>query len=79
MWQPGDGSLLEFAEAQGIVGANSCRMGSCGTCATRLVDGSVDYAQMPVADVPDGMALICCSTPRSEPDGGGSACVTLDL
>jgi ferredoxin-NADP reductase len=79
LWRPGDGSLLEFAEAQGIAAANSCRIGSCGTCVTRLVEGAVDYEQMPVADVPDGMALICCSTPRLPPDGGGSAYVALDL
>ncbi|CAH2811017.1 MAG: probable iron-sulfur binding protein YPO1417 [uncultured Caballeronia sp.] len=34
-WSLEDGSLLEFAEANGVEVASMCRSGVCGTCATR--------------------------------------------
>ena len=37
----GDQTLLEFAETLGISIPYSCRQGQCGTCATRLLQGSV--------------------------------------
>lgn len=62
-WQPGSGSLLELAESQGLHPEFSCRGGSCGTCKTRLISGTVNYPQPPVA-VPDaGEVLICCAVP----------------
>lgn len=38
-WSPEDGSLLDFAEANGVSVASNCRSGVCGTCATRVVSG----------------------------------------
>jgi ferredoxin-NADP reductase len=37
----GDQTLLEFAETLGISIPFGCRQGQCGTCATRLLQGSV--------------------------------------
>jgi len=37
----GDQTLLEFAETLGISIPYGCRQGQCGTCATRLLQGSV--------------------------------------
>src|SRR6266566_2549106 len=36
-----DMTLLEFAETVGVSIPYSCRQGQCGTCATRLLEGSV--------------------------------------
>lgn len=76
-WSPGSGSLLEFAEAQGIDPPSSCRAGSCGTCRTRIVAGAVTYAVPPDAEVAKEDALICCALPTAEMENGGE--LILDL
>ena len=42
-------SLLVVAESQGIEIPNSCRVGQCGTCATRVLEGEVEM------EVEDGL------------------------
>ncbi len=71
-WTPDKGTLLELAEASGLEPAFSCRAGNCGTCATRLKCGAVDYIEEPIGPRGDDEVLICCSTPRSST--GGSSC-----
>lgn len=62
-WKPDSGSLLELAESRGLTPEFSCRGGSCGTCAARLISGSVHYTNPP-AQLPDGdNVLICCAVP----------------
>jgi ferredoxin-NADP reductase len=63
-WDPDAGSLLEFAEAQGIEVESGCRAGSCGCCQTLLETGEVEYSQQPDADVEPGHCLLCISTPK---------------
>ena len=65
-WDPSAGSLLEFAEANGIEVESGCRAGSCGSCQTRLAAGEGDYNQAPDADVESGHCLLCISIPRSD-------------
>ncbi|QAY83374.1 2Fe-2S iron-sulfur cluster-binding protein [Pseudomonas arsenicoxydans] len=73
-WQPDGGSLLELAESRGLRPEFSCRGGSCGTCKTRLISGTVNYPQPP-AEVPEaGEVLICCAVPAQ-----GSQPLVLDL
>lgn len=62
-WKPGDGSLLEVAEARGLEPAFGCRGGSCGDCRTRVLQGGVTYASPPSFAVPADEALICCAVP----------------
>ena len=64
-WRSGDGSLLEFAEANNLEPAYSCRQGICGTCTCRILDGEVEYQQPPVATVDQGSVLICISRPKT--------------
>ncbi len=71
-WSADQGTLLELAEAAGLAPAYSCRSGICGTCATQLKCGAVDYLEQPMADLDDGEVLICCATPR--PSSGPSSC-----
>lgn len=82
VWSPDQGTLLDFAEANGLAPAFACRSGICGTCSTRMTCGRVDYIEEPAAPHPDGEVLICCSTPR--PATGEASCgdtrgVVLDL
>ncbi len=62
-WKPGDGNLLEVAEARGLEPAFGCRGGSCGDCRARVLEGGVTYASPPSFAVPAGEALICCAVP----------------
>jgi ferredoxin-NADP reductase len=64
-WQPAKGTLLEFAEANGIAIDSGCRAGSCGTCQTTIRDGEVAYRQQPDYDPEPGTCLVCCCAPKS--------------
>jgi ferredoxin-NADP reductase len=65
-WDPAAGSLLEFAEANGVEVESGCRAGSCGSCQTAVKSGKVDYTQEPDVDVAPGHCLLCISTPKSD-------------
>ena len=64
-WDGRDDSLLDFAERCGIEVESGCRAGSCGSCETRLVEGSVSYAHPPDHDVSPGYCLLCVGRPAS--------------
>lgn len=64
-WSPDDGTLLEFAEAQGIDPPFSCRAGICLTCMCALKSGEVAYDAPPTGTPEPGSVLICVSKPRS--------------
>lgn len=58
-------SLLELAEAHGIRLDSGCRAGSCGTCATAVRDGQVDYPSgKPDFDIEKGSCLACVAVPK---------------
>ncbi len=65
-WDPQAGSLLEFAETQGIEVESGCRAGSCGSCQTAIASGEVEYSQQPDDDLDPGQCLLCISTPKSD-------------
>ena len=64
-WQPGMGSLLDFAEAHGIAVASGCRAGGCGSCQTMIRSGEVAYTQSPDFDPEPGSCLLCVCTPKT--------------
>ena len=64
-WSVGDGTLLEFAEEQGLEPAFSCRAGICLTCMCRLEAGEVAYEEPPTGTPDEGSVLICVSKPRT--------------
>ena len=64
-WSPQSGSLLAFAEAQGIAIDSGCRAGGCGTCQTRIRSGEVAYRQSPDFDPEPGNCLMCVCTPKT--------------
>uniref|UniRef100_B8HK01 nitric oxide dioxygenase n=1 Tax=Cyanothece sp. (strain PCC 7425 / ATCC 29141) TaxID=395961 RepID=B8HK01_CYAP4 len=64
-WQEREGSILEFAEANGLKPDYSCRQGICGTCSCSLREGEVTYVQPPTAEIPAGSVLICIAKPKT--------------
>jgi ferredoxin-NADP reductase len=64
-WEPGMGSLLDFAESHGIVVTSGCRAGGCGSCQTAIRSGEVAYTQAPDFDPEPGSCLLCVCTPKT--------------
>ena len=64
-WQPGMGSLLDFAEANGVKVDSGCRAGSCGSCQTTIKSGEVAYGHAPDFDPEPGSCLLCSCTPKT--------------
>ncbi|WP_430388283.1 pyridoxamine 5'-phosphate oxidase family protein [Blastomonas fulva] len=77
-WDAGAGTLLDLAEARGLTPEYSCRGGSCGTCAVKVLAGQVTYETRPSAKVGADQALICCAVP-ADPEAGGGDRLILDL
>ena len=65
-WDPTKGTLLDLAESEGLQPAYSCRSGICQTCATKVLQGEVDYIESPMVAPGEDTALICSSYPRSK-------------
>ncbi|MEL7241392.1 MAG: 2Fe-2S iron-sulfur cluster-binding protein [Cyanobacteria bacterium J06629_18] len=65
-WNKGDGTILEFAEANGIDPNFSCRVGVCLTCSCKILEGEVAYQEEPAGTPDDGEVLICISQPKTE-------------
>ena len=65
VWDGRDASLLDFAERHHVDIDSGCRTGNCGSCETRVVSGSVDYADKPDFDVATGHCLPCIGRPKS--------------
>ena len=65
-WDGQDTSLLDFAERHGVLVESGCRSGSCGSCETALIEGTVGYAHTPDHPIGSGRCLLCVGTPRSK-------------
>ncbi len=65
VWDGQDANLLDFAERHGVPVDSGCRSGSCGTCETKLVSGTVHYADKPDHDIAAGHCLLCVGKPQS--------------
>ena len=65
-WQKGDGTILEFAEANGINPPYSCRQGICLTCMCQIEEGEVEYTEPPTGTPDDDSVLICISQPKTD-------------
>jgi ferredoxin-NADP reductase len=64
-WDGSDANLLDFAERHGVAVDSGCRSGSCGSCETQQLDGTVAYAQRPDHDTAPGHCLLCVGRPTS--------------
>jgi ferredoxin len=65
-WNANDATLLETAENHGLTPNFSCRNGTCGTCAVRLLKGSITYRTKPVVTPTEGEVLLCCAVPKKQ-------------
>jgi hypothetical protein len=66
-WNPEAGSILELAEANGVVNISaSCRTGNCGSCITAIKEGEVEYLNPPGSPAEDGSCYTCISVPKSD-------------
>ncbi len=66
--QPGE-TVLEAAERMGVEIDSSCRAGSCGMCAVKLLEGQVEMANEDGLDPEDkaqGMILACQAKARTD-------------
>jgi ferredoxin len=64
-----DQLILNAALASGVVLAFGCRMGSCGTCSGRILEGEVDRAPQIILgpeQIAKGFAVLCKTRPRSD-------------
>ncbi|MEO1220939.1 MAG: pyridoxamine 5'-phosphate oxidase family protein [Pseudomonadota bacterium] len=64
-WEPESGTLLELAEERGLTPEFSCRGGSCGSCAVKLLKGSITYPNG-VSFVTEKDEILLCSTVPAE-------------
>jgi ferredoxin-NADP reductase len=64
-WDGQDATLLDFAERHGIAVESGCRSGGCGSCETRVLEGSVSYASPPDHEPAAGHCLLCVCRPAS--------------
>jgi MOSC domain-containing protein YiiM/ferredoxin-NADP reductase len=62
-WSRCESPLLELAEEHSVAIDFGCRAGSCGTCVTRLLSGSVRYLHQPNAPLEAGEILPCIAVP----------------
>lgn len=67
MWDPHVGSLLDFAEANGITTIDAgCRSGSCGSCKVAIKEGNVEYVGEPGDEPEEGSCLSCICRPKGK-------------
>lgn len=59
-------NLLTALEQQKQTVNFHCRAGFCGACRCKLVSGTVQYLEEPLAFVRKGEFLPCCSIPTSD-------------
>jgi len=65
-WDGRHATLLDLAEASGVPAAAGCRIGSCHSCRTGVLDGAVRHGPEPLEPPPAGSALLCCARPEGD-------------
>jgi len=66
VWNNHSGTLLESAEKEGVEIESGCRSGSCGTCLTAILRGTVEYIQEPDSEIEAGSCLPCIAIPKTD-------------
>lgn len=59
-------TLLEGLERTGHEVEYQCRSGYCGACRVRMLDGQVDYVELPLAFIAADEILPCCCVPKTD-------------
>ena len=63
-WNGEQDSILDLAEANDVHLPSGYRAGSCGTCATKIISGQVQYPEGIQPDCEPGECLICVAKPK---------------
>ncbi len=59
-------TILQALEDAGVAAPFACRMGSCGTCATKVLGGTPDHRDSALSDAErDGAGLMCICVSRA--------------
>ena len=67
VWDSDSISLLDLAEKSGLTPPSSCRMGTCSTCETELIDGNIEYDPEPfMQPSEENKIFLCCAKPASD-------------
>ncbi|RLV61207.1 2Fe-2S ferredoxin-like protein [Parashewanella curva] len=61
-------NLLEALEDKEIDIFSECRNGFCGSCKTKVISGTVEYTNEPLAVLEEDECLPCCCSPSSDLD-----------
>jgi uncharacterized protein len=64
-WNADAGSLLDFAQQNGVTIDAGCRAGNCGTCLVAVKSGEVTYLREPGIPVEAGSCLACVAVPKT--------------
>jgi ferredoxin len=64
-WNADAGSLLDFAQQNGVAIEAGCRAGNCGTCLVALKSGEITYLREPSIPVEAGSCLACVAVPKT--------------
>ncbi|UQP22067.1 hybrid-cluster NAD(P)-dependent oxidoreductase [Burkholderia multivorans] len=65
----GTETVLSVARKAGVALSSSCSQGICGTCKTKVLDGTVDMQHnggIRQREIDKGLRLMCCSRPTSD-------------
>jgi ferredoxin len=65
-WSRADGTLLEFAERQGLSLPSGCRLGQCESCAVGVLSGRVAHLVKVNDDFGSDQCLTCQAMPLSD-------------
>lgn len=68
VWDGSEGSILEFAEVNGLDLDYGCRMGNCTACQQKLVSGEIEYSNGHTGEPEEGNILLCCCVPKNDSD-----------
>jgi ferredoxin len=63
IWHAEDGTLLEFAEENGVIVPSHCRAGICNTCACKIISASTTRI-LGTDSVDQNNTLLCSSVPN---------------
>lgn len=63
-WDDSSESLLRLAEKNDVDIDSGCCSGNCGTCATTIISGKVDYPNQEPVDCEPGKCLVCIAQPQ---------------
>lgn len=63
-WDASAEHLWEFARANEVVIESGCLEGNCGTCATAILSGEVEYTRQPGFECEEQTCLVCCCVPK---------------